>query len=291
VWFLFPSSTVLDLGECAFCWFSVLVCGACARWRIFINDSRAACSWFCGVTSRVKSWILITKICCSKFPSTRFALDFFSVTSFVAQILFRLAPSERVAHLVFQFFGLTQSCSGFLPLLFTYFNLIYIFRFPFTYFGFPAPFRYFSFLFTYFGFLFTYFVLEFSYFGSFARNFVLGAAISVFFAVDAPVQSPFRFSLDLSRLFSFCSDFSAVVIPFTCLPQSALICTLVLQYTGGQTHIVFSCWRVEHLGGCWCPFVLHCCDQFSLEGVSLSTISTGVRSSTALLQLDFRFGF
>jgi hypothetical protein len=74
--FLFPSSTVLDLGECAFRWFSVLVCGACARWRIFINESRAACSWFCGVTSRVKSWILITKFCCSKFPSTRFTLDF-----------------------------------------------------------------------------------------------------------------------------------------------------------------------------------------------------------------------
>jgi hypothetical protein len=161
----------------------------------------------------------------------------------------------------------------------------------FTYFGFLALFRYFSFLFTYFGFLFTYFVLEFSYFGSFARNFVLGAAISIFFAVDAPVQSPFRFSLDLSGLFSFCSDFSAVVIPFTRLPQSALICTLVLQYTGGQTHIVFSCWRVEHQGGCWCPFVLHCCHQFSLEGVSLSTISAGVRSSAALLQLDFRFGF
>jgi hypothetical protein len=74
--FLFPSSTVLDLGECVFRWFSVLVCGACARWRIFINESRAACSWFCGVTNRVKSWILITKFCCSKFPSTRFALDF-----------------------------------------------------------------------------------------------------------------------------------------------------------------------------------------------------------------------
>jgi hypothetical protein len=68
---------VLDLGECAFRWFSVLVCGVCARWRIFINESHAACSWFCGVTSRVKSWILITKFCCSKFPSTRFALDFF----------------------------------------------------------------------------------------------------------------------------------------------------------------------------------------------------------------------
>jgi hypothetical protein len=226
--FLFPSSTVLDLGECAFRWFSVLVCGTGARWRIFINDSRGACSWFCGVTSRVKSWILITKICCSKFPSTRFPLDFSSVTSFIAQILFRLAPSERAAHLVFRFFGLPQSCSRFSPLLSTDFDLVYIFWFSCTYFSFPALFRYFGFLFTYFGFLFTYFVLEFSYFGSFARNFVLGAAILVFFAVDAPVQSPFRFLLDLSQLFSFCSDFSAVVIPFTRLPQSALICTLVL---------------------------------------------------------------
>jgi hypothetical protein len=82
--------------------------------------------------------------------------------------------------------------------------------------------------------------------------------------------------------FFYCCDF---------IHPPALICTLVLQYTGGQTHIVFSCWRVEHQGGCWCPFVLHCCDQFSLEGVSLSTISAGVRSSAALLQLDFRFGF
>jgi hypothetical protein len=189
--FLFPSSTVLDMGECAFRWFSVLVCGTCARWRIFINDSCTACSWFCGVTSRVKSWILITKICCSKFPSIRFTLDFSSVMSFVAQILFRLAPSERAAHPAFRFFGLPQSCLGFSPLLFTYFDLVYIFRFSFTYFGFPALFRYFGFLFTYFGFRFTYFVLEFSYFGSVARNFVLGAAISVFFAVDTPVQSPF----------------------------------------------------------------------------------------------------
>jgi hypothetical protein len=198
--FLFPSSTMLDLGECAFRWFSVLVCGACARWRIFINDSRAACSWFCGVTSWVKSWILITKICCSKFHSTRFTLDFSSVTSFVAQILFQLAPSERAADLAFRFFGLPQSCSGFSPLLFTYFDLVDTFRFSFTYFGFPTPFRY-------FGFLFTYFILEFSYFGSFTRNVVLGAAISVFFAVDAPVQSPFRFSLDLSRLSRFAPIF------------------------------------------------------------------------------------
>jgi hypothetical protein len=79
--FLFPSSFVPDLGERALRWFSVLARGACARWRILINDSHAACSWFCGVTGRVKSWILVTEFCYSQFPSTRFALDFSSVST------------------------------------------------------------------------------------------------------------------------------------------------------------------------------------------------------------------
>jgi hypothetical protein len=50
---LFPSSYVPDLDKCVLRWFSVLARGACARWRILINDSHASCSWFHGVTGRV----------------------------------------------------------------------------------------------------------------------------------------------------------------------------------------------------------------------------------------------
>jgi hypothetical protein len=79
--FLFPSSYVPDLGERALHWFSVLSHGACARWRILINDSHTACSWFHGVTGRVKSWILVTEFCCNQFLSTRSTLDFSSVSA------------------------------------------------------------------------------------------------------------------------------------------------------------------------------------------------------------------
>jgi hypothetical protein len=111
---------------------------------------------------------------------------------------------------------------------------------------------------------------------------LFGLSISIFARSEPAVLVLLRF---------FCCCDSIHPPASVCSNLHARSSVHVLQYTGGQTHIVFSCWRVEHQGGCWCPFVLHSCDQFSLEGVSLSTISAGVRSSAALLQLDFWFGF
>jgi hypothetical protein len=136
-----------------------------ARWRIFINESRAACSWFCGVTSRVKSSILITKFCYSKFPSTRFALDFFpldfeSLTSFdfdCPSPVFGPSPTgsaRATARASTSLISAGWTSPRVLPLGFRFRRQI-----------FRPRCRYFSFLFRYFGFLFTYFGFRFTYFG------------------------------------------------------------------------------------------------------------------------------